>query len=1133
MLNAELVENFHAIYRQKQTGSLNASGEDFNLRFLFQEGEVMAMDMGEDKEHLLADKLQEYHRLDAAQHALVFATRERVQGNVADIVKQLRLASDDEVTQITRAMVEDVLCHAFGGKVRHLQFNPAQGIESFNFDRSAVRLRIGVDMLLKTVDTRVAEIQEVRKAVGEWDSIFAFAEGSEDAGALTDYEKHVLNFVDGHRTVDDIASACRDSCLNLARVLFNLVKKGVIRKLPSKQKSGTGPAPATSQSGQSPQAGPSASSSPSAASAPAPVAPSPQTYTNLPPQPAEASRGRGMLVVLVALLLLVLGVFAVVIQYNEKQKRIKEMQDQVAELVGKRDWNEALRKIEDLKTQAGSDLSALETINVISASVQAEMTKELETVRKLVDAGDFEDARKRLNRLPAEMQTDVRRHLLLEEEAFNQASGKLATEVGAQLENGDVAAANRLIGSRPARESAAAALVLDRWRIKKLEEARPAGASIEDRQKAVKLVRDASPSPDQLQTIAMIEDDIRRQEGRLRDQIKQLQEMADIGKYDEALTRAEKLGTGSVVKGNAELEKAFQAFQTKCDKVKSEFDQFHEDVRSAIASGDSSDRLKELSGKGELLLKSYPGAPRHDETDELVSLLKDLVDAVTQPADVQPALIAGMMEARKVDQELTAALKSRMNRLSSNEAEANVELENSRRLLKDGNWDAAERHLQDLIRKPEWQATAAHRAAEKDLADARSQNEHRQAAQKDLTAAIAAGDVSKANTIAREIGLKYLPLSIESVPSNAEVWQGGKKIGATPMVIDIPAADRVDYAIELRLPGYLPKSAAGASAEGGWRLIAALERAPAAHADLGQIVTSRPTAIGARIWVCNRQQAFAINPAGNVESFSFQAVTGASPLNNPIYAQVVSSEDGIYIPTREGIAVRVGKAVDRMPLNGATDFALAIYESPELIDRRFLITAGIDGMLHGVDERHPTSRWDAASGAPFAAAPVIANDRVLAVRTDGALEAVQAYNGKPLGGDAIGAPVVAAWVVPGKGFAGLTANESWSWDGTAITREPLPQVAVGGAKDVLVGVNGRIWLHSGAEWKDMGRVDGNSIGQPLAWQGHVAVPVGSTMRVLGPRGFAITQSADFLPAVAVGPRLVVINQNGQVSIFNP
>lgn len=1154
MLNAELVENFHAIFRQRQSGTLNASGDDFNVRFFFQDGEVMAMDLGEDKEHLLADKLREYHRLDEAQHALVFATRDRVQGSVAEIVKNLHLASDDEIAQNTRSMVEDSLVNVFGAQVKHLQFHPDHGIDTFNFERSAVRLRIPVETLLKTVGQRVADVMEVKKAVGDWDAIFAFAEGGDGASALTDYEKHVLNFVDGHRSVADIASACRDSCLTLARVLNNLAKKSVIRRLPprgAKMASSPGrtayatpargtaapaaaaPSAAEERSQAETESGDDVPIRPAAtAEAQAPAQPQAPTYTTLPPiEDGEPAANWGLRAGLVGVLVAVIGIGWAVKSYNDRRQAFQDQEIAVNDHISKREWNDALAALAEMKTKAGNDLSAVEAVKELETTVLARMGKEIDEIRKLIDASSFEAARPRLARLPSTEKADeLRRKLAAAQVAFDQASNRLAAEVATALDAGDVVAANRLIAARSPREAAAASQVRDRWRVKKLEEARSVGSAIEERQRAVKLVRDASPSADQMATIRLIEEDIRRQEGRLKDQIKELQAIADTGDYEAALSRAEKLGTATVVKGT-ELEKAFQAFQSKCDQVKGEFGRLHEQARTAVAGGDAQ-ALKDALASGDKLMAAYPGASRRVSAEELLGLLRDVIDASGQPADLQPSLYSQMLETRKLESDLVAAVKTRTNRLSASESEAGLELETARRLAKDGNWAGAERRYQDLVAKAEWRSTAAYVAAQKELADGRANAGRRAEAQKELAVAIGAGDTGRATVIAREIGLKYLPLAIESLPAGAEVWQGGKQIGTTPLVLDMPAADRVDFAVELRLPGYLPKPVSGAAAEGGWRIVAGLERAPAATAELGQVVTSRPAMVGAKVWVANRTQAFAVTLAGKVEAHAFRDANGPMPLNDPIYAPATATAAGVYLPARENVAIRVGAAVDRVPLGAATDLPIAVYESAEQLDTRMLVCAGTDGALHGVVETRPTQRWDTSAASPFSAGPAIHGDEVLAVHADGRLERVRAYDGEAMGSASLGAAVVAAWSTS-TGFAGVTANEAWTWDGKEITREPLPQTAARAAKDVIVGINNRVWLRQGAEWKDLGRVEGTLTGDPVVWQGHLAVPIGSTIRVLGVRGFSATAGTDWLAPVAVGPKLVLIAQDGKVSIFDP
>jgi len=1164
MLNAELVENFHGIFRQKQTGSLTVSGDEFNMRFYFQAGEVMAMDLGEDKEHLLADKLKEYHRLDAAQHTQVFSTREKVQGTVAEIVRSLRLASDDEIAQSTRAMVEDALCGVFAADIRHLSFNNLQGMDSFNFERSAVRLRIPVETLLKTVDHRVTEIQEVHRAVKDWDVVFAFAEGGDGASALTDFEKHVLNFVDGHRSVEEIGTACRDSSLNLARVLNGLAKKGVVRKLNSRNDAVT-----RSSASISPDPGPgdeseavavlpgdeprvsarvaprslgqiassSAPTAPSLVALPAAAVDPQQRFEMLPMRPED--RGLPWLRIVLVLTLcvvLVLGYF--VYQSSQREKAFKQKQDEMADLVRDREWTAGLSKLDDLDKAAGTDLSEKQEVDELRTEFQAAIDAEYKKITKLIGDEDFGAANQLLVRLPEDATKDTTStQLHSTEDEFNTTSSRLANDVSTDLDNGDIGSANTVISSNPAKVAANAALVRDRWRIRKLEEASASTTSIEDRQKALKQVRDASPAdspltPNQAKSFTDIEADIGRQEGRLATEIKNLQEMADRGDYDTALAKAKELGTANVVKGNAQLMAAFATFQTTCDRIKGEFEQFSDDLRVAITSAETIDPLTKLYVRGADLLKTYPAASSHVATEGMVADLKEIIDAFSQPADVQSTVINQLLDGKTIDPDIQTALKTRLTHLNSAESEASDELENARGLAKEDNWDAAERIYIDIQHHPEWANTAARKAADIEVVDGRTEQERITTAKSELAKAISAGDIDKATEIARIVGQKFLPLVVESQPLGAEVWHGGKKLGVTPLVLDVPIPDRVDYNVEVRMDGYLTKTLVGSNALGGWRLVGSLERTAASQVDLGGPVSAHPVVIGQRIWEASRTAAYALSASGAIETYVFQGASGPEPLNEPVYGAASAGTTGVYIPSRENVALHVTKTADRVPLGAATDFAIAIYESPELLDSRFLIVAGSDGALHGVVEARPSQRWDATAGSPFAAGPVVIGEQVLAVHATGEVEVLRAYDGKKIGSDAIGEPVIAAWPTA-TGFSGLTANQSWDWDGKDITKAALPQGAVAGSAGCFVGISGRVWLKSGDDWKDLGHLDGSPTGEPLAWQGHVAVPMGTSVHVVGPRGFSATADTDFLAPVAVGKRLILISQDGKVQIYTP
>jgi len=160
--------------------------------------------------------------------------------------------------------------------------------------------------------------------------------------------------------------------------------------------------------------------------------------------------------------------------------------------------------------------------------------------------------------------------------------------------------------ARATRESAAAALVLDRWRIKKLERADPAGVSIEERQSGQARTR-CQPLGRSVKTIAASRriSDARR---RLSEQIKQLQEMADIGQVRRgARARGEsrnRLGS----EGQCRTREVITGVPVEVRQGESEFTQSMRMCASllAVATGPIA---QGAPAKGEQLLKSYPARP--------------------------------------------------------------------------------------------------------------------------------------------------------------------------------------------------------------------------------------------------------------------------------------------------------------------------------------------------------------------------------------------------------------------------------------------------------------------------------------------------------------------------------------------
>ena len=96
-------------------------------------------------------------------------------------------------------------------------FDELDDANTFDFDNSAIRLRIGTEVLLNTVQSRVNEIDHVMTDVGGSKAVFSLSESESGSAPLSDFEKHVLNFIDGRKTVEEIAVAFRESTINMSR----------------------------------------------------------------------------------------------------------------------------------------------------------------------------------------------------------------------------------------------------------------------------------------------------------------------------------------------------------------------------------------------------------------------------------------------------------------------------------------------------------------------------------------------------------------------------------------------------------------------------------------------------------------------------------------------------------------------------------------------------------------------------------------------------------------------------------------------------------------------------------------------------------------------------------------------------
>jgi hypothetical protein len=330
MLNSILIEQFAAIHRQRQTGVLTVAGSDYRLRFCMQGGDPVAMDFGADKKLVLAATLLEFHKIDPELHQKMVESHQSGQGTVTEIIRREQVVADDEIKQVTQAMVEVFLCRCFGTPHQELNFDESDNLDSFDFDTTAVRLRIDTGVLLKTVTTRVAEIEKVMAEVNGGAAVYALAESS-DSAQLSESEKEVLYFVDGRKTVEEIAVAFRESTLNMARRISALAAKGVIQH-------------ATVTAG------------------PTTVERIKKTMATLPPVQVSSimmspelpppRRSNLALVVVGSVVLVVMIVVGIlVLRGSGQQEAFKQIAEQIESELAQSRWNMVIAKLEEAKTK--------------------------------------------------------------------------------------------------------------------------------------------------------------------------------------------------------------------------------------------------------------------------------------------------------------------------------------------------------------------------------------------------------------------------------------------------------------------------------------------------------------------------------------------------------------------------------------------------------------------------------------------------------------------------------------------------------------------------------------------------------------------------------------------------------------
>lgn len=1126
MLNTALIEEFGQIHAERRTGSLVLALGERRIRFGFQEGEFVLLDLGEEKELAMARKFLDYHKIAPEIHRHAVATARASGASIVDSLRRQQLVSDNEIDAIAQAMVEDMLSLCFGIGVISPQWIDGEGPDTYDLETRAVRLRIDIPTLLAHVQARVQEEEEIVREVGGFAAVYQLAE-SVDRDQLDDFERHVLNFVDGRKTVEAMAVSFRDSNANMARAIAKLARKGYVQRVAASAERrpvapGSGPQPVVALRD-------------AMADAAAPIPGEPggagfEVYRPAPP-PATNWAARGALI---AILLAVVAVLAFVLQYGQKQRAVSGMLGEIEQSLAAHDWAGAQERLTAARLESASDLSTIRRIEAIEARMREAIDGEVAGIERDLADQRFAEAQVRLDRLiehPRREELQARHDRDLAE--FQRRTVALQRQVAQRLEAADIAGALATIdGARPA-EGAIAGQVLEHWRKSNLELAQLPGKPMGERQAILNRLRQARPTAYQKEAIDRLQEELARGQNRRQEQLRAVRALVEKGDWrraDDEIHKQRLMDQAPETPLAAEA----QALADRLAEVRGLLDGFAAATTEALAAAGDVALLPGLRERLQKAVAQFPEASNRDELVALDQLIGQLVPLVGRGSTSEEATaMAALLKEQPAGSALASALTARMAALAAAAEEAQVALDSARRLGRDGRWDDAIVAMQKIAANPGWRRTPVGQAIDQEIAAARVTKTRTEQLMVRFRAALEKGDVGTANDLAREIGLRYLPLLVESIPAGATVTRDGAVIGRTPLVLDMPAGERPDLVLAVTADGYQAAELKGADAVGGWRLTAALPRTPRWTAETGATLSSQVGVADGAVWVAGPAGAVAIATGGAVTRHPIGDGPIAPGAEAAITAAPAVFDDGVWVATRDHWALRIaGAKRERLPLPAATDLAPASYRSAVVLDRRWLLVAGADGVLHAVDPVRGGG-WRSPRGGLFACTPAQRGDAVLAVRNDGSLLALQVDRGETLATDSLGETVVAAWPTA-QGLAGLTRRVAWTWDGRRIVRSALPRDAVAGGDGVIVTRERQVLvLGETGEWALVGQVPADATGAPLRWRGRAVVPCGEMVLVLGERGFQVRGKGLFRSPVVLGDDLVLVTSSGEVMAFGP
>ena len=1165
MLNQDLIKQFKHIKEKGLTGVLGLQDTDRVIRYYFEAGSLLLLDFGLDKEVVIADQFLKHYKIDDAMAQYAKTVYQDKQVAIAETLLKQQLVSQGEIDQVTRAMVEDILCYTFGSRLTTSWQNEADvDIASFDLNKSAVKIRIDIDMLLTMVQSRIQEREAVEQRISNWDTVYSNEEGAPPDSQLNEMERNVLHFVDGRASAKDIARSLRESNINVGIYLCSLENQGFIRKGGIRSSTRI----AVSASTEPAKTESAASNATTASAAPAATAAAPQADPfGENDGPAEdkknfevytASHVRNeqssslSTVVLIVILVVTAGVSWLVYSRMQAEELQEQRRNQISEQVARSNWSEAERLLKESIDLYRNDRVGLKKLRTNVGLIQDKITNDLDAIQELIDVKDYKAAEGKLEAYPRSSQLSSMNELWSDRlgdqlrtcqsglEALNEeiisASTALAENIRVFLRTSNIQFAVDKLNNKPeAISDSGWSLITDKarqvmrtWRDDLLSEVASSGDTKSSKWKFNVLanLKIANPTPEEQRKIEEIEAQLIAEQEKLLARMNDVPGLLAAGSYIEAQKLLVQLEDNSSALPESDVNKLIQYISERNDLEQRVLEVADQAEGALVGSLDVDVISQAVTAAADLETKynALPVKARYQTIAKTFALIEDSLAEETAEGQVT-RLKALDMESEELNMALVA---QRLERLEIMVKSAANRLETIRKQARDGSIDEAVVSLNSYINNQRFFKTVSMIEAKNLLSSLEERMAKNEEVYQEFEKAIVADDVEKVSKLLPQLEQKVLPFVISSAPSGAKIYLNGKDTGKTTPQLYPPAtnAERAEMSFSIEKKGYHIATLSPLSSESSWRIRAVLQRKPIAEAKLEESVSSAVSVIGDNVWLSSNKSVWKIAQDGT--STAYELPAGVTT----IYSPAAQAGNSVYVASRDRVVVKIetdGK-VSAIPVSASSDSAVRHFISPVMLDSELLILldAG-NGSVIAVNEVDQKIQWTVPHTDRAACSPVLINDRLLVLYSSGECKTIDVNNGDVLKTDNLGSAVLSAWI-EGDAIVALADKHLMSWDGKSVTSEPLFKDIVNGGPGVIKTKDNRIRTanNDGRFDIELGRLTAELTGQPLLWNGHAVCPVGNTMHIIGPRGFTIDASKPMLPPALLGDLLIVASSDGTV-----